>query len=462
MHFDEHFIRRAIPEVSLKYVNIPSDVTFSIDSRTVQKGQIFVALEGKHHDGHSFLKEVIERGVCGIMIAHSKQTLLASLDPALLENVTIITVPDTKQALITLATQWRNQFNYPVVAITGSVGKTTTKTLLSTLCTRAGIAHVASYGNQNTFIGLSLNMLNMRAHHQAAIFEIGISGCNEMAHKAQMVKPTTALITNIGHAHMEGIGSLADIAQQKRAIFSHFTPENVGVVNGDFPLLANISYKHPIVKFGLKTTNQIQARKVRYTADNTLQCILKIYGKKYTITLPTNHRGAINNILAATAMAYLLKIPEDIIISTIQESITIEGRFEKKALKKGNGLVIHDCYNANPESMKCALEAFEHIDTPAQKIAVLGDMLELGIDSDYWHRQIGRFMTKAPSVRTLVLVGSKVKELQKALPVGLTVHLVPSWQEAVDYLQHALPDNALILVKGSRGMQLQNVVNSFT
>ena len=298
----------------------------------------------------------------------------------------------------------------------------------------------------------------MRAHHQVAVFEMGINKPGEMARLAAIARPTIGIITVIGHAHMELLGSVSNIASEKRDLFKYFKEYNIGIVNGDQPLLAGVAYNHPVIKFGSKTTNQVQARKVQSTHSG-LSFTLKWYGEKETITINKKHAGEIFNCLAVVAVGHLLEIPKSVIINTIQESVTLEGRFQECKLKGSKNILINDCYNANPESMKAALLAFQNIATPAKKVAILGDMLELGASSPFWHRQIGRFLRKTPSIKSVVLVGSDVKWTQKTAPLGMQIAHVPSWHEAVTYVREQLQDDAIFLVKGSFGMQLQKMVD---
>lgn len=341
------------------------------------------------------------------------------------------------------------------------MGKTSTKEIIKSIFTVNGTPYIASEGNQNTRVSVAITIFKMRSHHHVAILELGISKRGEMAELAKIARPTTAIITAIGHAHMEGLGSLADIALEKRDIFKYFTDSSIGIINGDQPLLANVGYNHPMIKFGAKTINQVQARKVHATGTN-ISFVMKVYKEKHMVTLLHPHEGAVMNSLAATAVAYLLKVPTLKIIEGIQQPMRVSGRFEEKALAAKRGTIIHDCYNANPESMKAALLAFQKIETKAQKIAVLGDMLELGVNSPFWHRQLGRFLRKVPSLKHLILVGDMVKWTYKTVPVGITVEIVPSWKEAVEKLEQKLAQESVILVKGSRGLALENLVQKFT
>lgn len=461
MRFDQYFLKSALSDLTILYDVFPDDISISVDTRTLVKGDLFIALPGSTHDGHDFVQEALQKGACGFIIAKSRSALLNQIDEKKLKDKLVVLVPDTLKALIAMAAAWRNQFEYPVVGITGSVGKTSTKELLSSILALNGTPYAVSKGNQNTLIGSAINVFNMRENHKVAVFEMGISKRGEMTELARLIRPTTGIITLAGHAHMEGLGSIADIAQEKRRIFEFFSPTNIGIVNGDQPILGNVAYAHPVIRFGYKTINQIQARKIQHTS-NGINFVLKIYRKKYPITLSNPHEGAVYNCLAAAAAAHLLGIPEEKIIQGIQKRIVVNGRFEQKALINNKGFIINDAYNANPESMKAALLAFQKMDTSAEKIAVLGDMLELGVNSPFWHRQLGRFLRKVPSLKYVILVGDMVKYTKKTIPVGMSVDLVTTWEEATQKLEGKINDESLILVKGSHGVSLEKLVQKFT
>ena len=429
MRLHKEFIEKNVPEISFLSSVLPEVFSFAVDTRIIKKNEIFIALKGKQQDGHDFLKEALSKGAAGLFIAEEKKFLLKSLDESLLKNKLILSASDPLEALIKLATSWREQFDYSVVGVTGSVGKTSTKEIIGNILSQHDMPYLISFGNQNTRLGISLNILKMTSEHKVAVFEMGISRRGEMAKLAGLVKPTAAVITNIGHCHMEGLGSIMDIATEKRDIFKFFKEDSIGIIKGDMPLLANVAYTHPVIKFGSKTTNQVQARKINIR-NNVTSFVLKLYGEKFNITLQKNHAGAVFNALAATAVGHLLNIPVKTITEAIEKPLTISGCFVERALKSGKGTIVDDCYNANPESMKAALLAFEKMESKGEKIVVLGDMLELGVNSPFWHRQIGRFLRKVPSLRKVILVGSLVKWTKKTIPVNVEVEHVPSWQEA--------------------------------
>ena len=461
MRFNQQFISSVVPEARFLGTPIQNFSGVAIDSRLIAKGELFVAIKGNHADGHDFIKEAIKKGAAGLIIQQDKENLLQKLDAAERKNLFIILVAKPQAALIQIATAWRAQVTIPIVGITGSIGKTSTKEMLANILKIQGKNYLASQGNQNTPLGVAINILRLRPEHEIALFEMGVNKRGEMARMAELVKPTTAVITTIGHSHMEGLGSLADIANEKRDIFKYFKEDNIGVVNGDIQILAQISYKHPIVKFGCKTTNQVQARKIQ---SNTTQTtfVLKLYKERYKITLDTNHIGRVFNAIACAAAAYLLEIDSESIVKGIQVPLSIKGRFEQTKLKKEKGILINDCYNASPESMKAALLAFEKVESKGQKIAVLGDMLELGVNSPFWHRQLGRFLRKVPSLNHVVLVGDMVKWTTATVPVGISFEHVPTWKEAIDVVKKRLDREAAILVKASSSINLSNLVTELT
>lgn len=448
MRLDNRFILSILPDSVILQGELQQKTPFCVDTRTLRKGDIFIAIQGAHQDGHDFIQEAINKGTSGIIIEKKKRDTLKTIRYD--EHFFIMLVEHSSEDIITLARAWRSLLTMPIIGITGSVGKTSTKELLTRVLKNAGKRVYATAGNQNTLLGISLNLLQVDDSYDYVICEMGIGKRGEMARLADLVHPTYALITAIGHAHMEGLGGLQDIALEKRQIFKNFSQQSIGVIQGDQPLLATIAYNHPVLKFGFKTTNQVQARKV-HIGEASIEFVLKIYTRKYKVVVPTNHETYVNTIIAATALAVLLGIPDEVIIKTIQEPLAIQGRFFRQALKNGRGYLIDDCYNANPESMKSALVTFERMRCEGKKIAILGDMRELGPDTVFWHRQVGRFLRKAPTVRHLILVGSSVQHIAKTAPVGCTIDLVATWQEGLACLEKLLASehDALVLVKGS-------------
>lgn len=460
MLLDESFLKKVVPDAVVLQGQLAGNIFFSVDSRTVQSDELFVPLKGEQVDGHSFIMQALEKSY-GTFIAYEKKGMLSVIPQTLLKNKLIIMVRDVKEAFLALAHAWRMKFSFPVVGITGSIGKTSTKSFLATIMLRAGKNYFCAYGNQNTLVGIALNSARLTDKHEGAIFEMGIQKRGEMAQLAKLLQPTTGIITYIGHSHIEWLGSVAGIAAEKREIFKYFKEGNIGVINGDQLILGSVGYAHPVVRFGKKTVNQVQARKIHVYADH-IEFVLKLYNNKYDISVPTIHEGMINNMLAAASAACILGVEHDKIAQSLQEPVSTGRRFESCPLKRYQGFMIDDAYNASPESMKGALLAFENLKTNGKKIAVLGDMLELGQTSSFWHRQLGRFLRKVSTLKHLILVGDQVQWIKQTAPVTLDVEHVASWQDAVEKLKNKLDAGSVVLVKGSRGMKLDNLVQEFT
>jgi UDP-N-acetylmuramoyl-tripeptide--D-alanyl-D-alanine ligase len=432
----------------------------SIDSKKIKRGQAFVALKGKRSDAHDFLKEALENGASILVINESEVERLKEFTDSEYDFISII-VPDTFKALISLAKTWRSYFDIPIVGITGSIGKTTTKEMLRSIFDEAKVSACVSFKNQNTNIGICLNIFNLRKEHKVAVFELGINKKNEMAELADILLPTMALITGVAHVHTKGLGNIEGIAKEKKLIFKNFKNNNIGFVCGDNSQLSDSSYHHPVVKFGLRIKNHVQARKVKLIENDSISFTLKMYGKKELVVLKTNHVGMVNNALAASSIAYFLQIPFADIVKGLQQFDGFENRFEKRNLKRNQGVLISDCYNASPESMRAAIISFNGMQSSGKKIVVLGDMLELGDKEIFWHRQIGRVLGKTDSFNSIVLVGERAKSIAKTAPVNMNVSCVENWQDAervVSELLFKSEANSLILVKASRAMQLDKMV----
>lgn len=458
MQLDTEFVKNTLSNAQMINGDFAPNSSFSVDTRTLQSGDVFVALQGQNYDGHQFIGDALAKKASGLIVAQNQRAAIESAYGEKLQSVKILFVEDTLAALVNLAKEWRSQFTYPVVGITGSVGKTSTKEMMANILRTSGEAFYVSHGNQNTLIGVALNILKMRPGLKAAVFEVGISERGAMGKIADMLRPTYALITGIGHAHMQGLGSLADVAAEKRLIFNCFSDENIGIINGDQDVLSSISYAYPVLKFGFKTSNQIQARKI-VIKNNVITFVAKIYKKKYSMMLYGSHEGTVLNALAALSIAHMIDIPMEVAIAGIQKPLAVQGRFEF-CHTADHGIFVNDSYNANPESMKAGLLAFNSYETDCHRIVVIGDMLELGVDSPFWHRQIGRFLRKISGIKHLILIGTMVQWIKKTAPLGINVELFETWQQALPAIKKITHDKMITFVKGSHGVGLQNIIDA--
>lgn len=440
------------------------EVVVSIDSRTILPGEFFIALKGPQFDGHDFVAAAVQRGACGVLVSQQGYEAIKKSFSVTGIEVLVVIVPDVQQAFIDLAKAWRKKLTCPVVGITGSVGKTSTKEMVRSIVQKAGLDAYVSFKNYNNIFGLCYNILRIPLSSKAAILEVGINEQGEMLQLADILRPNIALITCVAHAHLEGLGDcLQTVAHEKRQLFAFFTGQEVGIICGDQPLLSDVHYAHPIARFGAKTRNQVQSRKITLAHDGKdgfiTTFVLKWYGKKASVTMQGNHKGFINNALAASSIAYFLQLSLDSVVQGLQAYEGVESRFEMKQLRANKGILFNDCYNANPESMKAAIVAFSQFKGTGPKIAVLGDMLELGKKEAYWHRQIGRVITKSSDVDILILVGERARMIGKTTPMDMPIEFAQNWQEAQQKLEGLLThDDTFVLVKASHGMHLDQMV----
>lgn len=444
------------------------EYTVSINSKEIISSDFFLAHKGNKIDSHDFLHEALSNNAAGLIIAQEKEQLLSSIPSPLLFEKFIISVPNTLFALVSLAKKWRTYFSYPVVAITGSLGKTTTKEMIRSILNVSNTPACISRKSYNSIIGLPISILSMSNNHKVAIFEVGITMQGEMKELVEILQPTMAVITSLSHMHTEGLGSLSKLAAEKKLIFSTLETTGIGIIPGDNTLLSEASYPHPLVRFGKKTKNQIQARKIEYHPcifDEKTQSfgyitfVLKLYNKKIPITLHSESPAMVTNALAASSVCHLLNINPIHIAQGLASFRPVLGRFKKEILAKTKSIIINDCYNAGPESMKNALVGFNHIPFSGKRIIILGEMRELGSKEHFWHRKIGRELCKVNKLDHLILVGSKTKSIAKTAPLFAKSIWLSSWQDAYSYLQQLPLENNLILIKGSNGVGLLNLVN---
>lgn len=410
--------------------------SISIDSRTCISQDIFFALSGVRADGHDFLDQVCTQNVQGIIIKESKLSVIS----ATLKKFkgVIITVPDPYTALCELAIAWRLQFTGQVVGITGSVGKTSTHRYICTLLDRAHISYAASEGNYNTRLGAAISVLSLRNNHQVGVFEMGISTAGEMVDIAEIVRPTIAVITTIAPCHLEGLKTVQNIVREKLKIVAYSAPGSP-VVLGNSSILKNYLVKNPAV---LDQFSIIWSTKKR---------------------VGRGHQGIANNKSIAAAVGRILNISATVINAMLEENIIISHRYELKKLINNKGVLIDDCYNANPVSMRVALNTFDRHPGEGKKVAIIGDMRELGSRSAVWHRKLGFFLKQTSSIEKIILVGDQVGYMVPMVPPTIQVAHVITWQEAIPVLNNILSQEILvtILVKGSRGVALDKLVSQF-
>ncbi len=423
------------------------------DSRNIRQDQLFVALKGENFDGHSFANQAIAEGAAGVLVIDD--TL--NVEPALL-------VQDTYQALGELAAYWRSKFTMPLAAITGSNGKTTVKEMLASILRAAANNPdqvLATEGNLNNHIGLPLTLLKLRAQHRYAVAEMGMNHTGEISYLSKIGKPTVALINNAGSAHVGELGSFEAIAKAKGEIFDGLAADGIAVINADdnfAPLWKTLAAGHKTITFGLKNKADVSAT---YQLQASA-CLLDIATPQGAIKahLPTPGLHNVLNALAAAAAAQAMGAPLAAIAIGLENYAGVKGRLQPLAGLNG-ALVIDDSYNANPMSMKAAIDVL--MAKPGKKILVLGDMGELGENAAELHAEIGAY-AQAAGVDALLTLGNLSESMTKVFDVEKDTrakHYLSVTTLTADLIKQMQPDTT-VLVKGSRFMAMERVVNEIT
>lgn len=429
----------------------------STDSRKINAGDLFIALKGERFDAHEFIPSLLNQGIAAVLI--SDQFCL----PAGEFSTAVIKVPDTLKALQKLAAGYRQLFPVPVVAVTGSVGKTTTKDLLAA-CLSPAFNTLKTQGNFNNEIGLPLTLLNLNTDHQAAVVEIGMRAPREIYELASVLQPSYAIITNVEAVHLETMGTLGNIAKAKCEVLEFIRAGCFALLHGDNELLLNTAaeYACRTFTFGYNENCDIQILSVKNNGTG-IQVSLRLFAVKESFFLPLPVDQLSANLAAAVGMAFLMGVSLQAIKSALENFAPGDKRMNRIPLKEG-GMVIDDTYNANPLSMVAALEACHQISQGRKKIAILGDMLELGQYEAEGHKNVGR---KAAGLDfdILVTIGERAKYYKEgAIETGMSAEQIFQFTdpaEALKWIRENVSQQDVILFKASRGMQLDKLVQGF-
>ncbi|OIR06679.1 UDP-N-acetylmuramoyl-tripeptide--D-alanyl-D-alanine ligase [mine drainage metagenome] len=440
-------LSEAAKAINAELIGVDAKLTsVNTDSRQVESGQLFVALKGDHFDGHDYAQQAIQQGAAAVLVSHA----IAGAEPALV-------VTDTYQALGELAAYWRCKFSLPLAAITGSNGKTTVKEMLANILRAAtGDADtvLATQGNLNNHIGLPLTLLKLTAQHRYAVIEMGMNHTGEISYLTNIAKPTVALINNAGNAHLGELGSFEAIAKAKAEIFEGLSDDGVAVINADdvfAPLWTGLNAQRKIISFGLKNSADVTATYHLEATASQLEITTSLGALSVRLPAPGVHN--VMNALAATAAAIGMGATLNSIVLGLESYAGVKGRLQHQAGLHG-ALVIDDSYNANPMSMKAAIDVL--VARAGNKLLVLGDMGELGEDAAEMHSELGRY-AKAAGVDALFTLGELSVEISKAFGAGAQHYSEPQALSA-DLLARMTPDST-VLVKGSRFMAMERIVH---
>ncbi|HSW35940.1 MAG TPA: UDP-N-acetylmuramoyl-tripeptide--D-alanyl-D-alanine ligase, partial [Candidatus Limnocylindrales bacterium] len=427
---------------------------FSIDSRQVKPGDFFIPFKGQQNDGHKYIGQAYDRGAVG-----SFYSLPESPSAELPNQILLIAVKDTMAALQRLAAAYRLRFNLPVVGITGSSGKTTTKDFIAGVLS-AKYNVLKTTGNFNNEIGLPLTILQLEDDHQVAVLEMGMTASGEIKTLSEIARPDIGVITNIGEAHIELLGSIDAIARAKGELLDYLGSGGVAVLNGDDPRLLEMGKRFP--------------GKAYYYGFNQgdIRClVLSQRGEKsfFRARFPDNEEGwfetplpgreSVSNALAALAVGYLLRLSIPQMQDGLMSSQTSAGRLQILQTKSGIK-IIDDSYNANPSSVRAALKVLRDMGG-IKTVAVLGDMLELGAASREAHLAVGNYVAEC-SIGCLVTVGERARGIAEgARKAGMDACSYADHEEALAHIKSlSLNEEWHILIKGSRGMRMEKIIQA--
>ncbi|MFA7288028.1 MAG: UDP-N-acetylmuramoyl-tripeptide--D-alanyl-D-alanine ligase [Melioribacteraceae bacterium] len=422
-----------------------------INSKLVKKNSIFFAIKGENLDGHKFIDEAIEAGAKTIVINKEYYKNIKS------DKVTIVAVDDTTKAFGNLARIYRKKLNGAVIGITGSNGKTTTKDFVSAILSEQ-FNVVKTEANNNNHIGVPLTIFNAKVNTEILVLEEGTNHFGEIEYIASISLPDFALITNIGDSHLEFLKNREGVYKEKSSLFS-YTLLNGGkiFVNNDDPILKEFSmnYKNKIT-YGFKGKPNVKGKILGFTKDGKTKIEITSKDVKFDLTLPVLGLSNASNFLAAVAIALNLDISVKEIKAAAKKITPAKGRLESKQLK--NILLIDDTYNSNPESTKAAIELLAKIKLYKNKFIILGDMFELGRQSKKMHESLSEIIIKH-NFNGVLLIGKAMKHLYNVLKKEKQITLYfKERNELSDFVNKLDLTESVVLVKGSRGMQMEQFV----
>lgn len=418
---------------------------WSVDSRTLAPGDLFFALAGEQHDGHQYLADVFRRGAAAAVVSHP-----SGLGPE-------ITVPDTLDALQRLAAWARREWGGRVVAITGSAGKTTTKEIIAQLLALDAPAG-KTQGNLNNHVGLPLSILRLPEGVRIAALEIGMNHPGEIAKLAAIARPDVAVVTNVGFAHAGFFESIEQVALAKRELIEALRPDGTAVLNADDPRVAAFRDIHPgpVISFGLSPSSGVRAEEVEFRPEGVR---FRVEGTRFESSLAGRH--GLMNTLAGIAAARAFGIALERLPDAVRSLAPVAMRGER--LVRSGVTVINDCYNSNPEAVRAMLDELR--DAPARRrIAVLGEMLELGHWSEPLHRDVGRHAAECGVDVLVGIRGAARRMVEEAVRSGLPADAAFFYDEpapAGDFLRGFLQEGDVVLFKGSRGVHVEIALNRF-
>ena len=417
----------------------------STDTRAIAAGQLFIALRGENFDAHDFLAPAVASGASALLVADA-----GKLPP----GVPAVVVDDTRLALGRLAAAWRAGFGLPVIAVTGSNGKTTTKEMIAAILkAEFGAAVLATRGNLNNDIGLPLTLLGLSERHHAAVIEMGMNHPGEIAYLAPLGAPTVALVTNAQRAHLEGMGDMDEVAREKGCIFSGLLANGIAVVNADDCYAETwraMAAPHTVRTFGIDHAADVHGTVHQHGLETELELSAPEGAASLRLRIPGRHNA--RNAVAAAAACLAAGIPMAAVVAGLEGFSGVKGRLQRRAGKNG-AEILDDTYNANPDSVRAGIDVLAS--TIGRKLLVLGDMGEIGEASGQYHDEIGGY-AKSQGIDRLYALGDAAQQAVRNFGEGARHYC--NLEKLVAAVDKELGPETTILVKGSRFMKMERVV----
>lgn len=427
----------------------------SIDSRTVQPGQLFFALRGERTDGHQYVRMSAERGAVGAVVSQPVDAP---------EGFPLLFVADTVWALGCFARWYRSQFDIPVVGITGSAGKTTTKEMTAAALS-ARYRVLKSPQNLNTEIGVPLALARLEREHTAAVLELAMRGRGQIDWLAYLARPQVGVITNIGWAHLGLLGSRDNIALAKSELLYRLPSDGIAILNADDDYYDFCRRQAPcaVWSFGWQRPATVRATNVTLDEQGQAQCVVRYRREAVPLRVPVPGLHHLSNALAALTVAVALGVPLEEAVSQLEQVSALERRMAIVHTRK-QVTVLDDTYNANPASVRAALHTLQRVANGSRRVVVLGDMLELGDEAPRLHREVGREAAQI-GAQVLVAVGEMAEEVLRGAQMERHPPQCLAFRDsraAAEQVPALLQPGDVVLVKGSRALQMEQVVQAIT
>lgn len=427
---------------------------FSIDSRTLKPGNVFVALQGEVDHGNRFIDKAIEQGAIAVITDQQPES----------NGIPYVLVDDSLAALVKIAVHQRNAFKGKVFGVTGTVGKTSVKEALSFLIRQTGLNVHASEKSSNNHIGVPLTLANLSLNADIAILEMGTNHPGEILALTQLVRPHVAMVTTVGPGHIEFFNSVEAIAKEKVSIAATLVDHGVAVLPADsefFSLMNGIvvsEYDRKVISFGESKTANVRTVSVDLISSDKLHITAKVMNTSVSYDVPTSSYAWVNNSLAILAAAHAMGLDVTVLAEHFADLPLVDGRGRVYSVQVNgkNITLIDDAYNANPLSMKSALETLSK--HPGRKVAVIGDMRELGSFSEQYHIEMGQ-LCRDLNLDQVLTCGALMEDAYKELSPSQQLAHIQEYSQVLSILHDTVQDGDVVLLKASNGVKLHKVVS---